>query len=104
MGVFDKVSVKLIAKTVPDAHKICRAVRLVNAEITNYEFTAFEIKIVGFTDDAQKDIKLAIGAYVAVTDGETTEYSYMQNGDLGENEKYCFVSYNDIVGKNSTEE
>ena len=77
---------------------------VINAEITNYEFTAFEIKIVGFTDDAQKDIKLAMGAYVAVTDGETTEYSYMQSGELGENEKYCFISYNDIVGKPSSGE
>ena len=30
--------------------------------------------------------------------GETTEYSYMQFGTPAENEKYCFVSYNDIVG------
>ena len=71
---------------------------VINAEITNYEFVAFELKIVGFTDE-YKDIKLAMGAYVAVTDGETTEYSYMQGGEPNENEKYCFVSYNDIVGK-----
>ena len=76
---------------------------VINAEITNYEFVAFELKIVGFTD-AQKDVKLAMGAYVAVTDGETTEYSYMQGGEPNENEKYCFVSYNDIVGKPSTNE
>jgi len=69
---------------------------VINAEITNYEFVAFELKIVGFTD-TQKDAKLAIGAYVAVTDGETTEYSYLQSGTPNENEKYCFVSYNDIV-------
>ena len=71
---------------------------VINAEITNYEFAAFELKIVGFTD-TQKDIKLAMGAYVAVTDGKTTEYSYLQFGTPDENEKYCFVSYNDIIGK-----
>ena len=76
---------------------------VINAEITNYEFVAFEIKIVGFTD-TQKDIKLAMGAYVSVTDGETTEYSYMQGGEPNENEKYCFVSYNDIVNASSTDE
>ena len=70
---------------------------VIDVEITEYEFAVFEIKIVGFTDE-QKDTKLAMGAYVAVTDGETTEYSYMQGGD-NENEKYCFVSYNDIIGK-----
>ena len=75
----------------------------INADITSYEFALFELKIVGFTDE-YKDIKLAMGAYVAVTDGETTEYSYMQGGEPNENEKYCFVSYNDIVGVPSTDE
>ena len=71
---------------------------VINAEITNYEFVAFELKIVGFTDE-RKDTKLAMGAYVAVTEGEETEYSYMQAGEPNENEKYSFVSYNDIIGK-----
>ena len=70
----------------------------INADITSYEFALFELKIVGFTDE-QKDTKLAMGAYVAVTDDEGTEYSYMQGGEPNENEKYYFVSYNDIIGK-----
>ena len=76
---------------------------VINAEITNVDFAAFELKIVGFTE-TQKDAKLALGAYVAVTDGEATEYSYMQSGEPNENEKYCFVSYNDIVNAPSTDE
>ena len=76
---------------------------VINADITSYEFALFELKIVGFTDD-QKSIKLAMGAYVAVTDGESTEYSYMQGAEPNEGENYYFVSYNDIVGKPSTEE
>ena len=76
---------------------------VINAEITNYEFVAFELKIVGFADE-HKDIKLAMGAYVSVTDGETTEYSYLQSGTPNENEKYCFVSYNNIVGAPSNDE
>ncbi len=72
---------------------------VITADITNYEFAAFELKIVGFTDE-QKDIKLAMGAYVAVTDGETTEYSYMQDDTKGEKAgNYYFVSYNNIVEK-----
>ena len=72
---------------------------VISAEITNYQFVAFELKIVGFTDE-QKDTKLAMGAYVAVTDGETTEYSYMQDDSKGTfNGKYYFASYNDIIGK-----
>ena len=76
---------------------------VIDVEITKYEFVVFEIKIVGFTDE-QKDAKLAMGAYVAVTDGETTKYSYIQDGTPNENDKYCFVSYNDIVGTPSTDE
>ena len=76
---------------------------VINAEISSYEFVSFELKIIGFTDE-YKDAKLALGAYVAVTEGETTEYSYIQSGTPNEGEKYCFVSYNDIVGEPSTEE
>ena len=76
---------------------------VINAEIANHDYSWLELKIVGFTDE-QKDTKLAMGAYVAVTKGETTEYSYLQSGTPNENEKYCFVSYNDIVGTPSTDE
>ena len=96
-GVFAVLQSKLKDKDV-FAEDGTAAEGVISAEITNYQFVAFELKIVGFTDE-QKDTKLAMGAYVAVTDGETTEYSYMQSGTPNENEKYCFVSYNDIIGK-----
>ena len=70
---------------------------VVSADITSQQYNLFEIKILGFTDE-QKDAKLALGAYVAVTNGDTTEYSYMQAGTPNDGEKYSFVSYNDIVG------
>ena len=73
---------------------------VVSVEITSYEFAVFELKVVGFTDE-NKGSLLAMGAYVKATDGENAEYSYMQDGEPLENEKYCFVSYNDIVGKTS---
>ena len=71
---------------------------VINAEITNYDFAVFNIKVVGFTDE-QKSAKLAMGAYVAITDGETIEYSYMQDNTKGAlTGDYYFVSYNDIIG------
>ena len=73
-------------------------------DMTIYATAAFEIKIVGFETDSQKTAQIAMGAYVAVTDGENTEYSYMQVGTPNANEKYCFVSFNDIVGTPSTNE
>ena len=71
---------------------------VVNADITNHDFVAFELKIVGFTDE-QKDIKLAMGAYISVTDNETetTEYSYLQENAPASGEKYYFASYNEMV-------
>ena len=69
----------------------------ISFDVTSYEYSAFVLKIVGFTD-AQKDVKLAMGAYVAVNDGETTTYSYLQDDEKGTLDgKYYFVSYNDIV-------
>ena len=39
---------------------------------------------------------------VNVTDGETTEYSYMQDDTKGiTNGKYYFASYNDVLGISS---
>ena len=69
---------------------------VVNADLTSHRFDIFEFKIVGFTD-AQKDTKLALGAYVSVTDENGTEYSYLQVGTKAENEKYVFVTYNEVV-------
>ena len=60
--------------------------------------TVFEIKITGIPED-KTDAKLALGAYVAVTDGEATEYSYMQDTTKGEKVgNYWFVSYTDVAG------
>ena len=69
----------------------------ITADISNREFAAFEIKVTGFTEE-QKDTKLALGAYVAVTDENGTTYSYMQDSTRGElGAKYCFVSFNAIA-------
>ena len=69
-------------------------------EISSKEFSAFELTIVGFTD-GYKTAKLALGAYVKVTKGDTTEYSYMQDATKGALDgKYYFASYNDVIGIN----
>ena len=71
----------------------------ISFDVTDYEYSAFALKIVGFADN-QKATKLAMGAYVAVTDGETTTYSYLQDDQKGERvDNYYFVSYNDVVAK-----
>ena len=71
----------------------------ITASLTSYAYAIFEIKVAGFTDE-QKSLALAMGAYVKASDGEATEYSYLQatdKGAQGENSSYYFVSYNDIA-------
>ena len=71
---------------------------VISAEISNREFVAFELAIVGFTDE-YKPAKLAMGAYVAVTKDDTTTYSYMQDTTKGELiGNYYFASYNNVIG------
>ena len=72
---------------------------VLSADVTIHGFDMFELKIVGFTD-AQKSLKLAIGAYVAETEGEKTTYSYLQDNQKGTFDgRYYFVSYNEIISK-----
>ena len=66
------------------------------AEVSQYALAAFEIKVVGFTDE-NKDTALALGAYIAVTKDDTTEYTYVQNSAPAEGEKYSFDTYNSVL-------
>ena len=69
---------------------------VVSADLTSYGYTIFNLKIVGFKDE-YKNVKFAMGAFVATKSGDVTEYSYIQNGEIEENEKYNFASYEDIL-------
>ena len=66
------------------------------AEIQNKAYDVFELKIFGFTED-NKDSKLALGAYVSLTNDAGTTYSCMQVGAPNEGEKYNFTSYNEVL-------
>jgi len=75
---------------------------VLSADVTVHGFSMFELKIVGFTYE-QKDKTLAMGAYVKVTDGEKTTYSYMQDDKKGTKVgNYYFVSYNEVIGTSCT--
>ena len=69
---------------------------VINADVTEYNFKSFELKIIGFNDE-QKDAMLVLGAYVKTTDGDKIEYSYIQSGKPQENEKYAAISYNLVL-------
>ena len=74
---------------------------VVAVKIEGYNYGMFELKITGFKDD-QKDLKIAMGAFVTVTTEEKTEYTYLQGALPNQGEKYHFISYNDIL--NQTQE
>ena len=96
-GVFVTLKNNIGDNSIFDENGVC-AQGVISAEIYEKSFAAFELKVLGFTTDAQKNTKLAIGAYVAETKDGTTDYSYIQGNKPNENEKYDFVSYNDIIG------
>jgi hypothetical protein len=67
---------------------------VVAADITESGYDLFNLKITGFSEE-QKDIKLAMGAFVKVATDEAVEYSYLQDGAPLDGQRYYFVSYND---------
>ena len=66
------------------------------AEVTGYVYQTLELKITNITDE-YKNSKLALGAFALTNDGQAPTYHCLQYGDIAENEKYCFVSFNEIV-------
>ena len=69
---------------------------VVSADLTGYNAVSLVLKVVNFKDE-QKDIKLAMGIYVATVSGEATEYSYLQAKEPIEGEGYAFITYNEVI-------
>ena len=63
-------------------------------EIARTDFAAFDIKVVGFANDSQRNAPLAMGAYVETSKDGVTEYSYMQASNPTGTAKYSYTSYN----------
>lgn len=69
---------------------------VIAADITNSDFDIFNLRIVGFTNE-QKEIDLAMGAFVGTTKDGVSEYAYLQIGAPNDGAKYFFASYNDVL-------
>ena len=72
----------------------------ITAGFENSKYSFMFIKMFGFNED-NKDTPFAIGAYVAVDNGEGKEYSYLQNEKPQNGAKYSFVSYNSVANANA---
>ena len=70
----------------------------ISVDYTNRMFNIIEIKITGFSTDEQKEIKIAMGAYVIEKDDESVTVSYIQGAMADEGQKYNFVTFNSIMG------
>ncbi len=70
---------------------------VVYSELKNDKYFSFDFKIKGFTTEAHKNALLAIGIYVFDNDGTETELTYVQASEPQQNEKYSFISYNQIL-------
>ena len=96
-GVFAVLQDNILGKDVFDSNgELTEGV--ISADVTTHGLAVFELKIVGFLDN-QKDVMLAMGAYVVVSDENTTEYSYMQAEAPLEGQSYSFISFNGVLGK-----
>ena len=69
---------------------------VISADVTINGMAAFDLKISGI-NETQRDVKLVLGAYVKVTKGEMVEYFYLQASEPLENEKYAYITYNELV-------
>ena len=67
---------------------------VVMADIANSQFVTFEIKVVGL--DSYKTKEIAIGGFVSEKDDQSVKYTYLQDGEPKEGDKYYFATYNEI--------
>lgn len=75
--------------------KINANVLSANTERTGFDY--FDMKLTGYTTEAQKDAKVAIGAYIIVTKNGKKIISYAQSQAPTEGAKYYFASYNEMI-------
>ena len=67
------------------------------AKLPYNSYVTVTIKMTGFNSSELKAAKFAHGVYIAVKNDGVTKYSYIQASAPKENEKYSYVSYNDVV-------
>ena len=95
VGAFAVIKERLGANDVFDKNGN-EASGVLNAEISTEKLVSFDFRIIGFTAQ-YADLELAMGVYVSVSDGEDVEFSYIQAGTPDENEKYCFITYGEVL-------
>ena len=70
---------------------------IMNVELTENNYTGFDLRIKGFRTDAHMSAKLAFGLYALELDDDVASVSYIQCGTPVGDDKYAFVSYNEVI-------
>lgn len=96
-GVFAVLKDRLMENDVFDS-KANASSGVIAAEISSHEFFSFSLKITGF-NEAQKDVKIAMGAFVREISGDEIKHAYFQKTKPTDGEKYSFICYNDVKPK-----
>ncbi len=66
-------------------------------DLSGTKYNKFSAKVLNIKTEEQKATKLLIGAYVISKKDEEIEISYLDQGKKDENDKYCYITYNDII-------
>ena len=96
-GVFAVLKERLMENDVFDSEANASS-GVIAAEFSSHKFFSFSLKITGFNED-QKDVKIAIGAFVREISDEEIKHAYFQRTKPADGEKYSFISYNDVKPK-----
>ena len=64
-----------------------------SVDFSKHDYDIFAIRITGFETDGQKDVQLALGAYVI----ENGKVSYLQEGKPADGQLYTYVSFNSLA-------
>ena len=82
-------------KTILGQDELFDAEGAVCVDVKKHGMAKFEIKVVGFNDN-NKDLEIAIGAYVAVSKDGKSEYVYVQDSAPAEGNRYSYDTFSGI--------
>ena len=96
-GLFAVVYENLDGKDILNSEDGSAQQGVLKADVTNTSFALMKLKVVGFDTEESKSVKLCLGAYAIEGEGENIKIHYLQPGTPSNGEKYCCITYNEIV-------
>ena len=95
-GVFAASKISLQNNDILDKYGIASS-GVMKTDVNIKDITSFELRLTGFDTSAHKAALIAVGAVVTVSDKSNMVYSYIQAGAPVENERYHFISFDELL-------